>query len=107
MWIRVVGIGILLAALLVPPTIDVSVTSRMSTPVLLRFEDGDWRALAPGERVSVPITRWRWNAFEWRRGDPRDPIETGQAVPLPLGHMLLRAGTSFVLIESGLGGVDT
>lgn len=105
MWFRIVVSGILLAALVVPPTIDVTVTSRMSTPVLLRFAGGDWREIAPGERVAVPVARWQWNAFEWRRGERRDPLETGQAVPLPFGHMLLRAGTSFVLIESGLGGV--
>jgi hypothetical protein len=105
MWFRIVGIGILLAALLVPPTIDVSVTSRMSTPVLLSFEEGDWREIAPGERLSVPVSRWRWNAFEWRRGDRRDGLETGHQVPLPFGHMLLRAGSSFVLLERGLGGV--
>jgi hypothetical protein len=105
MWFRIVVIGILLAALVVPPTIDVSVTSRMSTPVLLRFAGGDWREIAPGEHVSLPVGRWQWNAFEWRRGERRDPLETGQAVPLPFGHMLLRAGTSFVLIERGLGGV--
>jgi hypothetical protein len=103
MWFRTTIIGILLAALFVPPHIDVTVTSRMASPVLLRFEDGDWRGLAPGEAVTVPITRWRWNAFEWRRGD--DPLDTGRPVPLSPADVLLHAGTSFVLLESGRGGL--
>jgi hypothetical protein len=104
MWLRVTTIGILLAALFVPPRIAVTVTSRMSSPVLLRFDGGEWRELGPGEAVTVPVTRWRWDAFEWRRGDPRDRIETSVPVRMPLSDMLLHAGSAYVLLESGVGG---
>ena len=64
------------------------------------------RTNAGGDVAPPTISvRRQERASEWRRGERRDPLETGQAVPLPFGHMLLRAGTSFVLIERGLGGV--